>query len=242
MLFSLISAILLILAFPNFNLSYLVFVGFVPLFFALHNKSPKKAFFISYVCGFLFYLGTLYWLYHVTIVGLIVLCLYLAIYFGIFGVFTCYVLRVTGYRFLFLPAIWISLEYLQAHLFTGFGWALLGYSQYKNLPFIQIADFSGVYGVSFVIMMLNVCVWMFIAEIRRQKTEIGGRKNLFSVFCLLSSVALILIIVYSYGFFRLHSGKDSYDKIKVSVIQGNIPQDLKWNPDAADEILRKYIV
>jgi len=79
MLFSIISAILLILSFPNFNFSLLVFIGFIPLFFAIENKSPQKAFLISYICGFIFYLGTLYWLYHVTVIGLIILCLYLAL-------------------------------------------------------------------------------------------------------------------------------------------------------------------
>ena len=85
MLLSIISAILLIFAYPNFNLSFSVFIAFVPLFLAIQDKTPKEAFRISYVCGFLFYLGVLYWLYHDTFFGLIVLCLYLALYFGIFG-------------------------------------------------------------------------------------------------------------------------------------------------------------
>ena len=154
-----LSGLALILSFPNFNLNYLVFIGFVPLFFALENKSPQKAFLISYICGFVFYLGTLCWLYHVTVIGLIILCLYLAVYFGIFGIV------INRFGILAAPIAWVILEYLQANIpIMGFGWTLLGYSQYKNLPLIQIADFSGVYGVSFVIMLVNVTAWTIIRE------------------------------------------------------------------------------
>jgi apolipoprotein N-acyltransferase len=55
----------------------------------------------------------------------------------------------------FLAALWVSLEYARAHLFTGFPWCLLGYSQYEHLSVIQIADLVGVYGVSFFIVLVN---------------------------------------------------------------------------------------
>jgi len=148
------SALFLIFAFPNFNLGFLAFIGFIPLFFAIESKSPKKTFLIFYIAGFIFYIGVLYWLYHVTVIGLVILCLYLAIYFGVFGMI------VSRFGILVAPIAWIILEYIQAHLFImSFGWLLLGYSQYRNIPLIQIADFSGVYGISFVIMMVNVAIY-----------------------------------------------------------------------------------
>ncbi|MBU1062459.1 MAG: apolipoprotein N-acyltransferase [Candidatus Omnitrophica bacterium] len=232
-----LSAILLILAFPNFNLTYLAFIGFIPLFFAIQNTRPRKAFFVSYLCGFFFYLGTLYWLYHVTVIGLIVLCLYLALYFGIFGlIFNRITLHFTPYTFLLVSFSWVILEYIQSHLFTGFGWILMGYSQYKNLPLIQIADFSGVYGVSFVIMMVNVAIYR-ILRIRYLSSEALAKEDkLYAV----RYTLLILILVYGYGFFRLNEAENR-DTVKVSVIQGNIEQDLKWDPRAAKSILDKYV-
>ncbi|MBU4312924.1 MAG: apolipoprotein N-acyltransferase [Candidatus Omnitrophica bacterium] len=225
MLLAIISAILLILAFPNFNLSFLVFIGFVPLFFAIRNKPPKKVFWLSYLCGFLFYLGTLYWLYHVTVFGLIILSLYLALYFGIFGFF---INRLTFYishfTLLFIPFIWIVLEWLQSHLFGGFGWALLGYSQYKNLYLIQIADFSGVYGVSFIVMVLNVAIYKLFRR--------SGRALLV--------IILVLAMVFGYGRKRMNE-EETGESVRVSVIQGNIPQELKWNPDAAENNLNQYV-
>ncbi|MBU0759454.1 MAG: apolipoprotein N-acyltransferase [Candidatus Omnitrophica bacterium] len=225
MLLAIFSAILLILAFPDFNLSYLAFVGFVPLFFAIQNKSPRKAFLISYISGFLFYLGVLYWLYHVTVIGLIILCLYLALYFGIFALFfNLYAKRCTLYAIFLIPLIWISLEWVKARLFTGFGWSLLGYSQYKNHLLIQVADFSGVYGVSFVIMTVNVAVYKFFRRSLRELVIAG----------------LMLAMVFGYGMMRVNETKEGQD-IRVSVIQGNIPQEVKWDPAAADDIIKKYI-
>ena len=218
MLLLLFSSLLLILSFPNFNLSYLAFIGFVPLFFAIRNQPPQKIFLISYLCGFLFYLGTLYWLYHVTIFGLIILCLYLALYFGIFGLIFS---RVTV---LLIPAVWIFLEYTQAHLFTGFGWTLLGYSQYKNLPLIQIADFAGAYGVSFVIMLTNVAIYRLFKRSFREIIIAG----------------MVLVAVVAYGIIKETKDREWSD-IKISVAQGNIPQELKWDPGAAESILDRYI-
>jgi apolipoprotein N-acyltransferase len=238
MLLSILSPILLIAAFPNFNLSFLAFIGFVPLFFAIQNKSPKQAFLISYLCGFLFYLGTLYWLYHVTAGGLIVLCLYLALYFGIFGLFLRFTLhpvphghgaRLSPFTILTVPLLWTILEYIQARLFTGFGWALLGYSQYKNPVLIQIADFSGVYGVSFIIMMVNFAVYRIFKKSFRE----------IAVAC------VILSAVIGYGAVRIGEETEkraaAKNDVRVSVIQGNIPQHVKWDASSASDILDKYI-
>nr|MBU1328476.1 apolipoprotein N-acyltransferase [Candidatus Omnitrophota bacterium] len=218
MLLSIFSAILLIFAFPSFNISFLAFIGFIPLFFAIENKSPKNVFLISYICGFLFYLGTLYWLYHVTVIGLIVLCLYLALYFGIFGMI------VSRFGVLVAPIVWIILEYIQANIsIMGFGWTSLGYSQYRNIPLIQIADFSGVYGASFVIMMVNVAIYK---ALKRSFREI-------------IIAAAILIAVFGYGIIRENNG-ELEKGVRLSVIQGNIPQELKWDPEAQDMIIEKY--
>src|SRR3989338_8143489 len=80
-----LSAALLILSFPKLNLDFLAWFGFSPLFFALKNKSKGNAFLLSFLTGVIFWLGIIYWLMHVTLPGMIALVLYLALYFGIFG-------------------------------------------------------------------------------------------------------------------------------------------------------------
>lgn len=230
-----LSAALLILSFPNFNLWALVWFGFVPLFIALENKNKLKAFILSYITGFIFWLGVIYWLIHVTFAGMIVLALYLALYFGLFGLIitshksplgSARGRQVTSHKLILIPSVWVILEYIRSYLFTGFPWAPLSHSQYLNLPIIQIADITGTWGISFLIILINV--WIYLILRKKQN-------NLFPI--------LLLIIVLAYGYIKLYPLKEKPNgqPLRISVIQGNIPQELKWNRDARDFILNRYL-
>jgi apolipoprotein N-acyltransferase len=124
------------------------------------------------------------------------------------------------------------LEYLRSHLLTGFPWALLAYSQYKNLPIIQIVDTTGAWGVSFLIMVINIAIYSAFSS--RLSAPGFKRKYLLPILCLL--------IVLSYGYYKIYRTPDTKHQtaIKVSVIQGNIPQELKWDPSARSYILNRY--
>lgn len=196
----------------------------MPWFWAISNQSKLKAFLLSYLTGIIFWSGIIYWLVHVTFPGTILLILYLALYFGIFGIL---VSLIPGrWSLAALPAIWVILEFLRSHFLTGFPWALLGYSQYLNLPIIQIADISGVWGVSFLLMLVNVAVYQTASKIRA---------GLVALFC--------IAITLTYGYYRLSHKPQatSHKPMKISVIQGNIPQELKWNADTKDFILQRYV-
>lgn len=223
--------------FCNGKLWLFAWFGFVPLFLSIQHKSQIRAFLLSYLTGIVFWSITIYWLIHVTLLGQILLILYLASYFGLFGLFVTRPPLHIGRQaspvtrsligLLHISSLWVILEYLRSHLLTGFGWALLGYSQYLNLPVIQIADLFGAYGVSFLVMMMNVAIWELIKE--------TGRIFFLSLFCLLSAL--------SYGFLRLYPasapGRQAAS-IKISVVQGNIPQELKWAYGAESFILERY--
>jgi apolipoprotein N-acyltransferase len=235
-LLSVASGILLILSFPNFNLWLFSWFGFVPVFFALNNKSRKGTFFLFFITGMIFWSGIVYWLVHVTLAGTILLVLYLALYFAIFGLIIrpC-TKHSTPYSLIFIPSAWVLLEYLRGHLMTGFPWALLGHSQYLNLPVIQIADITGAWGVSFLVMAVNVAIIEIIWSWRRR---LWPRLRI-AVILLIS----FLFLALCYGYFRLseHAAPSTQRPIRISVIQGNIPQELKWNPEAKDYIVNKYL-
>ncbi len=238
----LISAILLILSFlPAANLEILAWIALLPLFFALRNKSKGRAFLLSYLCGIIFWLGIIYWLINVTFAGLILLVIYLALYFGLFGlIVSCCPLSTVRYPLFFIPSIWVLLEYLRSHLFTGFGWALLGYSQYLNLPIIQIAGITGVWGVSFLVMMVNALIYSILDTryailVKKQKSRLSVVHHLLA--------CLLLFLCLGHGFYKLHraSGIEHRAPLKISVIQGNIPQIIKWKETARDKILKEYL-
>jgi apolipoprotein N-acyltransferase len=227
---ALLSAILLSLPFLNSNLSFFAWVSFIPLFSALNDKNKVQAFIFAYLSGVIFWAITIYWLINVTLFGQILLVLYLAVYFGIFGLLYSCTLYPARYV-LFIPSLWVILEYGRSHLLTGFPWALLGYSQYLNLEIIQISDITGVWGVSFLVMLVNVSIYRFI----------NSRKSLAVVRPVLLPV-LLMTSVFIYGISKIHGNLlvRNPEKIKISVIQGNIPQELKWEPSARDLIMQNY--
>ena len=81
----------LVLAFPPLDQGALAWIGLVPLLTALDGERPRKQFGIGFLTGLFFFLGSLFWLRHVTWVGLIILCLYLALYFALFAVWAGFI-------------------------------------------------------------------------------------------------------------------------------------------------------
>lgn len=230
-----VSAVLLILSFPAPNLWLCAWGGFVPLFFVLENKNKWKAFLSAYMTGVIFWAGIIYWLVHVTLAGTIVLILYLALYFGLFG-FLCARFRLLSSPAVFVtaPALWVLLEYLRSRLLTGFGWALLGYSQYTFVPLIQSADISGVWGVSFLVMFINAAIYSLCGY----RFLVVGTKRVYL------AVAVVIIAAYLYGVSRMlqfRPGKgQSYKEASVAVVQPDIAQKLKWDRRARSYILNTY--
>ncbi|MBU2540401.1 MAG: apolipoprotein N-acyltransferase [Candidatus Omnitrophica bacterium] len=179
----------------------------------------------------------------VTIVGWLVLGLYLSLYPAFFGLLTSFCLKSfinenrKLYLLFILPCIWVGFEFVRSHLLTGFGWNSLGYSQFRNLALIQIADSSGVYGVSFVVMFANCIFWMVTEEVIARKQGIYKK-----IIGLLLSLAFVLVSVLGYGLLRLAENfSKKQDILRVSIVQPNISQNLKWNPYAKDYILEEII-
>ncbi|MGE4357168.1 MAG: apolipoprotein N-acyltransferase [Candidatus Omnitrophota bacterium] len=226
-----ISAGLLILSFPPADFYFLIWVGFVPLFFALEDKNIKQAFFLSYLWGLIFWGVLIYWLMKVTLVGYVFLALYLALYSGIFGII--FLLVPSSRRMLVLPSAWVVIEFIRTYFLSGFGWALLGYSQYKNLFFIQIADITGVYGVSFLIILFNLTIYSLLS-IRHSMVD-RRRRIVVSLF--------IFLFVFLYGYYRVTQRNPGLFSrpFRISLIQANISPYEKWDEELKNEIIERYI-
>ena len=149
---------------------------------------------------------------------------FLSLYFALFGMSFAYFQRLPLVpRIFVLASIWVALEFIRAHLFTGFGWVMLGHSQYKNLWLIQIADKTGVYGVSFLVMLVNLLLF----ETWRARSLLL-KANI--------AVMTVLSIVLIYGFWTTGQ-KKHYEMVRVGLVQPNIPLKIDW-----DEGRRPWIV
>ncbi|MBI3359207.1 MAG: apolipoprotein N-acyltransferase [Nitrospirae bacterium] len=238
-----LAGLLLAISFPSWNSSwdgsYFAFIALIPLFFACKNQSPKYSFLIGWFAGLVYFAGTLYW---VTIsmhqygnlpwvasgFFMLLLTSYLALYVGCFAL----LIGFTDRSFLLLaPLAWVALEYLRGHLLTGFPWNALGYSQYRNLPLIQIADIASVYGVSALVVFINATLFLII--------QTAWDKKMLARFPALILFA-VLIITLLYGHYRLSLPMNDGNPLRVAVIQGNIDQAIKWSPEAREKTIAKY--
>ncbi len=230
---SVFSAILLVLAFPNFNFSFLIWVALVPLFFMIDGKKPSSAFGWAWLTGFLFFLATHYWIIHATLPGMFLFNAYLAVYFGLFGLGYSLLQKIhIRHKLWALPALWITCELIRDRFLSGFGWACLGHSQYQVLPMIQIADITGVFGISFVIVMVNI----LLKEIISHGPNLGERFKLEAV-----AVIVILVAIVGYGTIKnVLSSRHDASSFAVIVVQPNIPQSrdmVMMSPSRVEENL-----
>jgi len=232
-----LSGLLLAASFPGPGYSFLAWFALVPFLFALSGQTVRTGLLLSFLFGLVFFCGTVSWVFnsihvygHVTLLPAsfitLLFCVVLALFIAPFGAVIVHV-RATrpGIVFLAAPAVWVTLELARTHLFSGFPWALAGYSPYRTLPVIQVADLAGVYGISFVIVLVNTA----LAEL------ISGRKR----FAPLLTAAVVLIAVLGYGYHRLNAETGS-GSITVTVVQGNIEQDKKWDPAYQSEVIATY--
>ncbi len=240
---ALLSGLLLALSFPHTEAYLFAWVAFVPLFFALHKSTPSRAFFLGWLCGFAYFLGTVSWLaftmaeygklpWAISTLLMLALVSYLAVYLGLFSSLLRWLVQNDESRFLlFAPALWVILEYAKGHLLSGFPWASLAYSQYALLPMIQIADIGSIYAVGFVIVLVNGGVYL-IARSLRERASIAWRPLLLT--------AAVLAGTFAYGSLRLSQGMEEKEGISLGVIQGNIPQHQKWNRTFQDRTVEHY--
>jgi apolipoprotein N-acyltransferase len=182
----LLSAALQILIFPLPGLYLLGWIALAPLLVAiLHARSPEtlqldesqkllaatpwQGFLLGYACGILWYLGTCYWVYDtmhqygglaspIALFVLLLFALYLGLYHGVFGLLLSLLARRDAYNRLALvsaPFLWVAIELARTRI-SGFPWDLLGITQVDNIPLTRIATKTGVYGLSFEILLVNV--------------------------------------------------------------------------------------
>lgn len=243
-LLALLSSCLLIISFPAFDYGFLAWVALIPLFLALEGKRLQTAFLLSFVSGIGFLMGVFYWINYikgVSPVDFLLLGIYLGSYYGLFGAMLVVIgRRSRSLRLLAAPALWVSMEYLRSHAgFLALPWALLGHTQYRYLPVIQVASLTGVYGISFLIVMVNryLADGISVGILREGRPDPPPRAYLLKMGAL---TVVLVALTMGYGVWVRHQTRDA-DKVSVTVVQGNIPQGIKWNPAFLQANIEKHV-
>ena len=136
-----------------------------------------------------------------------------------------------------VSATWVGLEWVRGWLISGFGWNALGVALHDDLPLIQIVEFTGVGGLSFMLVMCNVIGLVTVLRIR---AEIG-RIRLRPHFDFGITIALV-VLAFSYGVRVLMNANDATNDgvvLRVAVVQPNIPQTWKMDAERTEEIFQR---
>ena len=240
-----LSGVLQALIFPSPSVSALSWVALAPLLAAILQddgqagaRPPRQAFLLAYLSGVVWYAGSCYWVYHVmhsygglsapvAAALLVLFCLYLGLWHGLFGILLAVVARsrvFAGGRALALaPVLWVAVELARTRI-SGDPWNLLGTAQVANIPLTQIATVTGVYGVSFAILVVNSA---FAAALLLPR---GRRATMFAC-SLLAAVGLQLgVLAQPPADFATHSAR---------LVQQNIPilDSADWTVEYYDRTL-----
>ena len=251
------SGILYPLCFPDFDLGALAWILLIPLHLALQDASLRRAFWLGWLTGIVGFVGTMAWvvtamhLYGkvplvVSYALMLLLAAYLGLYVALYAVGMVWLGQRVPRLVLFgAPCVWVSLELLRTYVLSGLPWSLLGYSQYQWLTVIQIADHTGVYGLSFLIVLVNMALtevglWA-VRHVRHQARALVPWPSVVSA-------TLGMILSLAYGYTQLneadhpaHDRMGATDRsIAIGLVQANIDQAHKWDPAYQLETMGRY--
>jgi len=243
-LLAMVSGALIALSFPTAGLSLLAWIALIPLLISLERVSLRQAFRLGFTCGLTAYAIILYWIniaitryghlpWAVSIPLYLAVAAWLALFYGLATLLARHG-ESAGIKQVFtLPVAWVALDFFRSFLLTGFPWAMLGHSQYRILPLIQIADLTGVYGITLLIVLTNVVLYRVLRAVSGAGVPYPAKS------------ALLLLVMFTatlfYGFSRLNGGdQDPGQPLRVALIQGNIDQDVKWSPGYQEQTMAIY--
>ena len=234
-------ALALALAFPGTDLAGAAWVALAPVIVQALMRRPRAALGLGWLGGFLFFLFLLRWLnftfrvysaipWPLVWLPTALLAGYCGLYVGLFaGALSWIAARRSSLAAIAVaPFVWVTLEWVRGWLMGGFPWGTLGYSQYRQLPVIQIAELGGVYAVSFVVIAVNAAL--------AAAAVVGLRRSVAG----LGVAALLVTATLAFGHARLRESGTPAETASIALIQPSIPQPLKWDPNFAASTLANY--
>jgi apolipoprotein N-acyltransferase len=216
-------------------------ISLAVLFVLLNPKQNGRPFLTGWLYGLGLFGTGVSWIYvslhtyggmpaPLTILATLLFCGFLALFPGWLGGLQAWVKTTNAARLLMLvPALWTLLEWVRGWIFTGFPWLASGYSQVPDSPLAGYAPVLGVYGVSLMLALVaGILAWMW-----------DGRSNRLTASTGLA--AILVVLGTGLGLKAAQWTQPQGVPLSVALVQGDIPQELKWDPEAASATLRTYL-
>jgi apolipoprotein N-acyltransferase len=227
---ALLTAVLLVLAFPRFNLVWLAPVALTPLLVAVAREPrPWRRFLLGYVAGVIYWFGVCYWIEDVLArygglskitawLAFLLFCLAKAVHMGVFGLLAGILLR-RWWAVPFVAALWVALE--ATHGFLGFAWLALGNAGINmGLP-MRLAPYTSVYGLSFVFVVMATAMSLAIL----------GRPR----------VQLMWLLALPFLIFLPNLPESRRGQQSAVLVQPDISEDAEWTPESVDRMQRSLV-
>lgn len=239
------SGLALALAFPDFDFSFAAWIAFVPLLYVIDGERPRRVFLYAWLQGLVCYVASLYWITFTlhnfagvreifAVMPMILLAGAVAIFTGAAFATASFIAARLGCSIVVtLPIVWTAFEWVRTYFPIGFPWNLLGYSAYRSLALIQFAEFTGVYGVSALIILFNAVIYAVIS--RRESPRVQGIG--------LGVLSTLIVAAWIFGTLRIGElNREAPGKsLKFAMVQGNIPQSIKWDPHFLESSFSVYV-
>ena len=239
---SALSGVLLSLSFPNLSLSSLAWIGLIPLLFAIQDKSLAESAKLGFISGLFFFSILLYCIFSlakfdaVIYVVAFLLFGYLALFVVLFSVLVRWLdMNFPKRLYLWVPLCWTMSEYLRGLGVLGFPWGLLGLSQGTHQGLIQMCSITGILGLTFVIAGFNGILATILIRWKSSHRLVLSEISICTVYILLINAITI------WGYLQLNHPPLPGNKLKASIVQGNIPQDLKWSEEKEKRNYEKHL-
>jgi apolipoprotein N-acyltransferase len=239
-----LAGVALALAFPRPGWAGAAWVALAPVLVMALLDRPRAALGFGWLAGTVFFLALLRWLdftfsiyseipWPLTWLPLGLLAAYCGLYTGLVAAAVSWLgrRRSMGFALVLSPLLWLAAEWLRGRLFGGFPWGALGYTQYRQLALIQVAEIGGVHAVSVLVLAANAALAGCILLPRRRAA--AG----------VLVIAALLAAAVGFGTRRLaqvRAAEAAAPAVSVAMMQPSIEQPLKWDQAHTDETLRIY--
>jgi apolipoprotein N-acyltransferase len=230
-----LTVLLWVLSIPPFEFAEAAYIAFIPLILWLYTQPSRRlTALVAFGAGWVAWFTILVWLRHVTLLGTVALSGILAAIFMLWILLVHWLLPLAAGRsfvwralvFAGLSGAWVVLEWSRTWLLWGFPWAPLSLSQWQRPVVLQIAAWTGAYGVSFLLLYFNFC----IAQTLRNRVVTKRRKLWSGWFSLDLYVAVALLGLCIFVFLKSLPRSDSmFTLFTAAVVQPYIEPELKWD-------------
>jgi len=234
---------LCVLGFAPFYFYPASILSLIGLFYFWHQDyTPKQAATKGFIYGLGLFTTGIYWIYislhdfgnmpaFAAGLATFLLCAFMALFTALVGALSVKISKAQSSQLLIsIPILWALADWTRSWIFTGFPWLTMGYSQVPNSPLAGYVPIFGIYGVSMITVFIASLIGYWLAK---KPTSINWNRN---------SIALLVLIWIAGSALKLVEWTTPTSKpITVALLQGNISQDLKWNPEIANHTINKYL-